>query len=150
MSYRVSVSALLLKLFSALALASTLLLSNEPSLVKMAHDPNLQWGGCPPFIGEGCQIAVLHGDPAKSNSDIFFKVPGNFKIPNHWHTSPERMILVSGKLDVHYEKENSQTLSTGDYAYGPAKKPHTAFCHEGDPCIIFIAFEEPIDAFEIK
>ncbi|MBL1244906.1 MAG: hypothetical protein COA39_011075 [Sulfurimonas sp.] len=49
---------------------------------------------CPAFIGgEGCQIAVLHGDPAK--------------------------------------------------------RPHTAYCKKGKPCVLFIAFENPLDAFEI-
>ena len=40
-----------------------------------ADDPHLQWNPCPPFLPKGCQIAVLHGDPAKPNVDVFLKVP---------------------------------------------------------------------------
>lgn len=134
--------AFVLTLFTAQA--------DELSLSKAAEDPTLQWGPCPAFLGEACKIAVLHGDPAKENSDIFCKVPEDFKIPLHWHTSPERMVLVSGKMDVVYEGESVKALSSGSYAYGPAKKPHKAYCHAGEACILFIAFEDPIDAFEIK
>ena len=124
--------------------------AQELSLLRMASDTNLEWGPCPAFIGKGCQIAVLHGDPSKDNSDIFFKVPADFKIPLHWHTSPERMVLVAGKLDVRYEGEKTNTLNVNSYAYGPAKKPHKAYCHKGGECILFIAFEKPIDAYEVK
>ena len=60
--------------------------ANEPALAYKYDDKRLQWGPCPAFIGEGCQIAVLHGDPAKNNLDIFFKVPADFAIPHHWHS----------------------------------------------------------------
>lgn len=123
--------------------------SNDTALAYNADDTKLEWGPCPPFIPEGCQIAVLHGDPAKNNLDVFFKVPGNFAIPHHWHTSAERMVLVSGKLKVTYDNHETELLVPGMYAYGPSKLPHTAFCEKGDPCVLFIAFEEPLDAFEV-
>ena len=101
--------------------------ANEPALAYKYDDKRLQWGPCPAFIGEGCQIAVLHGDPAKSNLDIFFKVPSDFAIPHHWHTSAERMTLVSGKMKITYDNQSSEMLETGMYAYGPSKRPHTAY-----------------------
>ena len=118
----------------------------EKALALAMADTQLAWGPCPPFIPEGCEIAVLHGDPAKNNADIFFKVPANFDIPNHWHTSPERMVLVSGILEVVYEGQQPVRLRPGMYAYGPAKLPHRARCAAGDPCVLFIAFEGPVDA----
>ena len=123
--------------------------ANEPALAYKHDDKRLQWGPCPAFIGKGCEIAVLHGDPAKNNLDIFFKVPADFAIPHHWHTSAERMTLVSGTLTVTYDDQKAELLETGMYAYGPSKRPHTAYCEKGDPCVLFIAFEEPLDAFEI-
>lgn len=119
----------------------------ELSLVKTAQDSDLKWGPCPPFMPSGCEIAVLHGDPSKNNLDVFFKVDANSEIPNHWHNSAERMILISGELEVTYKGEKSQILKAGSYAYGPAKKPHTAKCGDAGPCVLFIAFEEPLDAF---
>ncbi|HUP44744.1 MAG TPA: cupin domain-containing protein, partial [Thermoanaerobaculia bacterium] len=120
--------------------------AQESALAFTFKDPQLKWGPCPDFIPKGCEIAVLHGDPGKANADIFFKVPPNFTIPHHWHTSAERMVLVSGELDVTYDGENAVVLKPGTYAYGPPKVPHKASCRNGDPCVLFIAFELPVDA----
>lgn len=135
----------------ALVLVSTVsvLQADERALVVKHDDKTLKWGACPAFIGEGCQIAVLHGDPAKNNLDILFKVPSDFAIPHHWHTSAERMVLVSGNMTVTYDNQKKERIETGMYAYGPSKRPHTAYCEKGKECILFIAFEEPLDAFEI-
>lgn len=120
--------------------------ASEASRAYALDDATLQWGPCPPFLPAGCGIAVLHGDPAKPNVDVFFKVPAGSAIPSHTHTSAERMVLVSGTLDVTYQGEPTRTLKTGMYAYGPAGKPHSAVCARGAPCVLFIAFESPLDA----
>ncbi|MEN8124675.1 MAG: cupin domain-containing protein [Bacteroidota bacterium] len=122
----------------------------EKSVVKTINDTDLQWGPCPSFMPDGCNIAVLHGDPAKKNVDVLFKVEANSAIPNHWHNSPERMILLSGELQVTYKGETTQIMKVGSYAYGPSKKPHIAKCGDAGPCVIFIAFEDPVDAFAIE
>lgn len=121
--------------------------TDEISVVKSYKDKNLEWGDCPPFMPEGCQIAVLHGDPSKSNSDVLFKVNGHSTIPRHWHNSHERMVLLTGKLEVKYKNEESSIMKVGDFAYGPAKKPHSAKCLSKEPCILYIGFGEPVDAF---
>jgi quercetin dioxygenase-like cupin family protein len=123
--------------------------NSENSITFTKSDKDLEWGPCPKFMPEGCNVAVLHGNPAEKNADIFFKIPANAEIPAHTHTSPERMILVSGELEVTYEGEQTQTLKEGSYAYGPANKPHSAKC--GDtPCVLFIAFEDPVDAVPVE
>ena len=121
----------------------------EMSVVRTANDKDLQWGPCPPFLPSGCAIAVLHGDPSKPNVDVFLKIPANSELPNHIHNSAERMILVSGELEVTYQGESPQTLKVGSYAFGPAKKPHVGKCSGAGPCILFIAFEEPLDAIPV-
>lgn len=122
----------------------------ESALVISHTDESLQWGPCPDFIPQGCEIAVLQGDPAANNLDIFFKVPGDFEIPYHLHTSQERMVLVSGTLDVIYDDHEKATIRTGEYAYGPAGLPHSAYCHEGEPCVLYIGFVAPLDAIPVK
>ncbi|WP_245806758.1 cupin domain-containing protein [Arenibacter amylolyticus] len=122
-------------------------MGEESSQLRTHEDKELQWGPCPDFMPVGCTIAVLHGDPSKKNVDIFFKVPPNYDIPAHYHSSAERMILVSGELQVTYEGEKEKIMKVGTYAYGPANKLHTAKCLGKDPCVLFIAFEEPLDAF---
>lgn len=139
---------LLVFLFPVSTLAQDM--DSEMSIATTASDEALQWGPCPEFMPEGCNIAVLQGDPAQGNVDVFFRVPANTDIPNHWHASAERMILVSGEMEVTYEGEAMVTLKEGSYAYGPAGKPHVARCGDAGPCVLFIAFEEPLDAFAVQ
>ncbi|HET7709130.1 MAG TPA: cupin domain-containing protein [Sphingomicrobium sp.] len=118
--------------------------SDRPVAIAAAA-ADLKWGGCPPGMPEGCQIAVLHGDPAKPDADIFLKVPGGAAIPPHWHTASERIMLVSGQLEVQYKGSAPATLTPGSYAYGPARLPHRGDCRSATPCILFIAFDLPVD-----
>jgi len=119
--------------------------AGEPALARTSSDPSLQWGPCPPFLPAGCGLAVLHGDPAKPNADIFLKLPGKSVIPEHWHTSAERMVLVAGELHVTYASQPTSVLRPGSYAYGPAKLAHKGTCVSSTPCVLFIAFESPVD-----
>ncbi len=96
-------------------------------------DAALKWGPCPAFLPEGCQIAVLNGDPAKPNADLFFKVPAKSKLPSHWHTSAERLLLVSGELHVTYQGQETKIMKAGTYAYGLPKLPHSGVCVSAVP-----------------
>jgi len=136
-------SALLLAFSAGFAATA---FAQEPPLAHTAKDTQLKWGPCPPFLPKGCEISVLNGDPAKHNADIFFKVPANADVPRHWHTSAERMVLVSGELHVTYDGHKTSVLKPGSYAYGPAKLPHKAQCKNAGPCVLFIAFESAVDA----
>jgi quercetin dioxygenase-like cupin family protein len=128
--------------------AATSVQAEEQAIARAADDQALEWGACPGFMPEGCEIAVLHGDPTEPNADIFFRVPGGAEIARHWHSSPERMVLVSGDMSVTYDGQEPVLLNSGTYAYGPARKPHSATCQSSEPCTLFIAFVDPINAMD--
>ena len=123
-------------------------MANTPT-VPLAIDvsaPSVTWGGCPPIFPGACSMTVLQGDPAKPNADVVLKVgPGN-TLPRHKHSSAERMILLKGTLQVTYDGAKPVTIKAGNYAYGPAGLPHVASCKSKVPCVLFIAFEGPVDA----
>ena len=104
------------------------------------------WGGCPPIFTGACQMTVLQGDPSKPNPDVVLKVgPGN-TLPLHKHSSAERMILLTGELQVKYDGSEAVILKPSHYAYGPAGLPHVAACVSDVACTLFIAFEGAVDA----
>jgi quercetin dioxygenase-like cupin family protein len=149
-----SLSDLTVRILSGTAVVSLLLavasapsaFAREPAIARSVGDASLEWGPCPDFFPAGCQIAVLHGDPARPNADVFFRVPPRYDLPAHWHSSPERMVLVSGELHVAYDGQEPVVLRPGMYAYGPAKAVHRGRCASSEPCVLFIAFEGPVDA----
>jgi quercetin dioxygenase-like cupin family protein len=87
---------------------------------------------------------------SEPNLDVFFKIPANTEVAKHWHHSAERMLLVTGELEVTYDGEQTQTFKAGSYLYGPAEKPHKAKCLNSGSCLLFIALTEPFDAIAIE
>lgn len=123
---------------------------DQKALTWNIDDAELEWAACPEFMPESCSIAVLQGNPAEPNADVFFKMQGNTSVPEHWHHSAERMVLITGEMEVEYESQDPAVLKPGTYAYGPPERPHEASCISEKPCVLFIAFEEPVDAFAVE
>lgn len=124
----------------------------EPALAVSHDEKGLAWGACPSIFPQDdtCRVTVLHGDPAKDNADVFIKLTPGTKLEHHKHTSAERMILVAGQLQVAYDGQDPAVLTTGTYAYGPPELPHTAECIGSQDCVLFIAFEQPVDAIAMS
>jgi len=136
-------------LFLVLLLPAAIAQSGEPAKATTPDDPALEWAPCPPFFHADCRIAVLHGDPSQSNTDVFFRYPGGESFVEHWHTSAERIVVLAGAMDVTYEGQETAHVEAGTYAYGPATRKHSGACVSEEDCVLFIAFEQPVDAFEV-
>ena len=133
-------------LIMSLFLITSLSHATEKPVARTMNDKDLKWGPCPEIFPKGCEISILQGEPEKPGADVYLRVPGNYNIPAHTHTSAEHMILVSGNLEVKYQGENALSLTKGSYAYGPPQHPHRAECTSKEPCVLFISFDAPIDA----
>ena len=120
----------------------------EDSFSTSANDPDLEWLPAPEIF-PGCSFTVLHGDVAEPQLDFFFKMEPKTVAVKHFHNSAERMILVAGELEVQYDGEDPVVLKSGHYAYGPAKKPHKAKCLSAEPCVLFVAMNEPFSVAPI-
>ncbi|HRQ63834.1 MAG TPA: cupin domain-containing protein [Xanthomonadaceae bacterium] len=143
---RAGQTALYCLLWCAMVALPLPVLADGEAFTREAGSPELDWGPCPEFFPEGCAIAVLQGDPAQHNADILIRFPGQSEIPHHWHSSAERMVLISGELLVDYDGQEPVVMRAGTYAYGPARLPHDGHCRSEEDCVLFIAFEGPVDA----
>lgn len=146
--FRITASAMAVAI--AASLPVTAASATEPALVMGTDAAQLAWGPCPAFMPDSCALAVLHGNPAEPGTDVFFKVAANSKFPAHWHTSAERMVLVTGNMRVQYDGQKPVQVDTGDYMYGPPGVAHWGACTSDVDCVLFIAFTEPVDAFAGK
>ena len=131
-------------------IATTPAHADETAFSGTHDDAELGWMDCPPFMPEGCGSAVLQGDPAEQNAGVFFRLPAGTTAPRHWHTSAEQMVLITGRLHVGYDDQDPMVMERGTYAYGPTALPHDAACVSDDDCVLFIAFEEPVDAVPLE
>jgi hypothetical protein len=61
----------------------------------------VKWGPAPPNIPAGAQIAVLAGDPSSDGPYVVrLKMPGNHKVPAHYHPKDETVTVISGDFHV--------------------------------------------------
>jgi len=123
--------------------------TGAPAFTWDYNDPSIEWGPCPEFMPDSCELAVIQGDPEEPNADVLFKMAPNTTVDKHWHTSTERMILLSGKMEVDYEGQDPVIVEKGTYAYGPGGLAHETHCLDEGECVLFIAFEDPVDAISV-
>jgi|SRR5262245_7048680 len=135
--------------FAALALT---LAFAAPSMAQATHlevpADKVQWGPAPPVLPTGAQLAVLEGNPAEKGAIVMrLKLPANYNIPAHWHSTTERITVLSGSFHVgmgdKLDKQQSETLDAGGFLSLPAKMHH--FAWTSAPTVVQINLEGPFD-----
>ena len=122
----------------------------DPPISLTPDDPSLEWIPCADFIPDDCQAAILRLGPDGRNSDVLYRIPAGMSLPAHWHTSQERMILISGEFHIDYDGHPPLVMGAGSYAWGPPGVPHTARCADRGTCLVFVAFVDPPDGFPVE
>ena len=112
------------------------------------NDTSLDFVNCPEFFAQGCRLAVLNGDLSEPNSDVVIRTPGNYEIPQHWHTSAKRMKLVSGEMELNYEGQDTLSIESGMYVYAPEKLAYSGKCISSKPCELFVSFDDPVETYQ--
>ena len=105
--------------------------AQERALTRGAQDPQLQWGRARPSCRRG-RPGGSQRRTRQPNADVFLRLPAKATVPEHWHTSAERMVLVTGRFPF-ATRVTEVMLRPGMYANGPAKVPHTASCGGNAP-----------------
>jgi uncharacterized RmlC-like cupin family protein len=93
---------------------------------------DLKWMDGPPVLPPGQKAAVLFGDPGKPGLFVLrVKVPANYKIPPHWHSTDETVTVLSGAVMMgmgdKMDAKTATTLAVGAFAAMPAKTHHFFF-----------------------
>jgi quercetin dioxygenase-like cupin family protein len=96
-----------------------------------------------PNIPECAKAAVAHGDPAAGPSVLLVRSTAACRIPRHWHTPNEQLMVVSGTARLGMKDQTAESLRPGDYAYVPSKHQHEFFCPAA--CSFFVVSDAPFD-----
>ncbi len=82
-----------------------------------------------PVLPSCATVSPTHGDPFKGAAVIAAKAATNCKIPWHWHSVAEQLIVVSGKGKVEMHDGNmSETVGSGDFVNLAEKHVHQFTC----------------------
>jgi ketosteroid isomerase-like protein/quercetin dioxygenase-like cupin family protein len=92
--------------------------------IAMASPPvvapvaTIKWMDAPPFLPKGAKLAVLVGDPSKTEPfTVRLQMPDGYKIPPHTHPNDEHVTVMSGTFRAAMgEKWDDKAL--GDFAPG--------------------------------
>jgi quercetin dioxygenase-like cupin family protein len=91
----------------------------------------LHWGPAPAVLPPGAEIAVLEGDPSKTEPfTVRLRLPNGYKIPPHTHPTTENVTVISGTflagMGGQFVDTQMQSLEVGDFASIPGNHAHYA------------------------
>ena len=80
----------------------------------------------------GAQVAVIEGDPNKEGMvTIRVKLPPNYRIAPHYHSTVERSTIVSGTLNIgmgeKFDAQKTSAMPPGTVLLMPPKMAHFAW-----------------------
>lgn len=87
--------------------------------------------------------AVESGDPAHGPSVNLLKATAGCKVPWHWHTPNEQVMVVSGVGKLEMKDSKPVMLSAGGYAFLPSHHTHQFSC--AGPCTVFVSADGIFD-----
>jgi quercetin dioxygenase-like cupin family protein len=93
--------------------------------------PSVVWGPAPAVFPAGAQMAVLQGDPSKSEPfTVRLRFPDGYRIAPHTYPTDQHVTVIDGTFvvgmgeDVH--PGDMVSLSTGGFVTAPAGHAHYA------------------------
>jgi len=84
-----------------------------------------------------------HGYTAKGASVILFKGKPGCRVPWHWHTPTEQVMIVSGSARFEMKDHGATVIGPGGYAMMPSKHIHQFTCTAA--CTGFVTSDAAFD-----
>lgn len=97
-------------------------------------------------LAKGAEIAVLRGDLSKDHSESILKLPPNYVVAKHTHTSDELYVWISGSFTL-TAFDGKETVFNGPaYISFPGNAPpHGLKCGSKEPCLLYLRYSRPFD-----
>jgi quercetin dioxygenase-like cupin family protein len=101
------------------------------SVADRSSLPAIKWGPAPAVFPPGAQMAVIQGDPGKSEPFIVrLRFPNGYAIAPHTHPTDEYITVIDGRLKVGmgaaFDEAAMAVLPAGSFATAPALHAHYA------------------------
>ena len=88
-----------------------------------------------------------NGDPAKGASTFILRAAPACKVPSHYHTAEELLIVVRGDVETGMEDLSPRLLQAGGFAMMPSKEKQWFTCKSKNGCLMFVTFDRAYDIF---
>jgi mannose-6-phosphate isomerase-like protein (cupin superfamily) len=92
----------------------------------------------------GCASAgILRGDPRRGPAWVFLKLGSGCRVPWHWHTANETLLVISGRGTVAMKDGPPLQFAPGAYASLPSHHVHQTSCSRA--CLLFNSADAAFD-----
>jgi len=81
-----------------------------------------------PGLPSCATVAMLRGNPRTEASVVFVKLAPDCRVPWHWHTANEEILVVSGAGELAMKDGKPLQFQPGAYASLPSHHAHEAHC----------------------
>ena len=101
------------------------------SVSSRGPEHDFQWGPAPAVFPPGAEMAVLQGDPSKSEPfTVRLRMPNGYKIPPHTHPTTENVTVITGTflagMGGQFNEATMERLGEGDFVSIPDNHAHYA------------------------
>lgn len=102
---------------------------HKSEMQKVELPQQLKWGGVPPGLPGGAQLAVMAGDPAKPGLFIIrIHAPDGYRVLPHSHPTDEDVTVLKGTLMMGHGDEftlaGAEPVPVGGFSRIPAGTHH--------------------------
>ena len=87
--------------------------------------------------------AILRGNPRTGPAWVLLKLASGCRVPWHWHTANESLVVISGQGRVEMKDGSPLQFAPGAYASLPKTHQHQAICTRS--CLLFNAADAAFD-----
>ena len=95
---------------------------------------------------KGPEIAMLRGDFDKGGSESFLRLPPNYHVKNHNHTSDEVYVWLKGSFTlIAHDGTETQFDGPAFISFPGNAPPHALRCGSKEPCIFYLRYSRPFD-----
>jgi len=92
----------------------------------------------------GCaSAAILRGDPRSGPAWVLLKLASGCRVPWHWHTANETLIVISGRGTLAMKDGPPLKFAPGAYGSLPSHHMHQASCSRA--CLLFNGADAAFD-----
>lgn len=97
-------------------------------------------------LDTGAEIALIRGDLDKDHSESIVRLPANYFVNMHSHTSDELYLWISGAYTLISEDGRKQVFNGPSYISFPGNAPkHAIQCGSKEPCLFYLRYSRPFD-----
>ncbi len=115
---------------------------------SLAVSPNtLKWIKIPD-MPECATAAILRGDPRSGPSWVLLRIGSGCRVPWHWHTPNEELVVISGQGTVEMQDGPPLRFVPGAYASLPGHHVHRMNCTRS--CLFFNSADGAFDIHYVE